>query len=185
MQEEGWPLILQPLNARIGLVRNRDFSGSVSFTTLLTASPSFSSISSSDLDTESRGSFFHDKSIRLGSLIGISSFLEQSSTDAVDANNTQSLGHFLEAERRAAANIYRRNQTPVAAYGPGDFSPLMLISEPNSLFAGDQIAPRSDAALGAEDGRKSDTELLEHGTGHGVPLFLSCLCGQIIELGLR
>ena len=52
MQEEGWPLGLQPLNARIGLVRNRDFSGSVSFSTLLTASPSSSSISSSDLDTE-------------------------------------------------------------------------------------------------------------------------------------
>ncbi|XWS67052.1 hypothetical protein CRYUN_Cryun05aG0253400 [Craigia yunnanensis] len=209
-REEGWPLGLQPLNARIGLVRNRDFSGSVSFSTLLTASPSSSSISSSDLDTESTGSFFHDKSITLGSLIGISSFLEHSrrstrrrttetsrdqknnyksrpwlfslcsklSTDAVDTNNAQSLGHFLEGERRAA-NIYRRNQTPTA-YGPGDFTPVMLTSEPNSLFVGEHIAPSSNAALSAEDVRKSDRELLEHGTGYGVPLLLSCLCGQLI-----
>ncbi|XWS43709.1 hypothetical protein CRYUN_Cryun16bG0126900 [Craigia yunnanensis] len=164
--------------------------------TLLTASPSSSGISSSDLDTESTGSFFHDKSITLGSLIGISSFLELSrrstrrrttetsrdqknsyksrpwlfslcsklSTDAVDTNKAQSLGHFLEVER-SAANIYRRNQTP-AAYAPGDFS---------------TIAPRSNGALSAEDGRKSDRELLEHGNGYGAPLLLSCLCGQLIK----
>ncbi|XVF08080.1 hypothetical protein REPUB_Repub06bG0195200 [Reevesia pubescens] len=213
-REQGWPLGLQPLNARIGLVRNRDFSGSVSFSTLLTASLSSSSISSSDLDTESTGSFFHDKSITLGSLIGISSFVELSrrstrrrtteslkdqknnynsrpwlfslcsklSTDAVDTNDAQSLGHFLEVERRTA-DIYRRNQTPAAAaaYGPGDFSPVMLTSEPSSLFVGDQIAPRSNVALSAENGRKSDRQLLEHGNGYGVLLPLSCLRGQLIE----
>lgn len=52
MQEDGWPLGLRPLNARVGLVRNRNFSGSVSFSTLLTDSPSPSTASSSDLDTE-------------------------------------------------------------------------------------------------------------------------------------
>ncbi|MCD7448109.1 hypothetical protein HAX54_038203 [Datura stramonium] len=67
-QEEGWPLGLQPLN-----VRNRGFNGSISFNTLITSS---SSDSSSDLDTESTASFFHDKSITLGSLIGITSILE-------------------------------------------------------------------------------------------------------------
>jgi len=36
-------------------------------------SPSFSSYSSSDLDTESTGSFFFDKSITLGSLMGLKS----------------------------------------------------------------------------------------------------------------
>ncbi|XP_026413589.1 uncharacterized protein At3g17950-like isoform X1 [Papaver somniferum] len=75
-QEGGWPLGLQPLNVRVGLVRNRDFSGSMSSNTLITGSPSFSTDSSSDLDTESTGSFFHDKSITLGSLIGVSSILE-------------------------------------------------------------------------------------------------------------
>ncbi|KAH9316150.1 hypothetical protein KI387_024777, partial [Taxus chinensis] len=37
------------------------------------ASPSLSSYSSSDLDTESTGSFFYDKSITLGSLMGLKS----------------------------------------------------------------------------------------------------------------
>ncbi|KAJ4704695.1 60S Ribosomal protein [Melia azedarach] len=151
-QEDGWPLGLRPLNARVGLVRNRNFSGSVSFSTLLTDSPSPSTASSSDLDTESTGSFFHDKSITLGSLIGVSNILELSrrstgrrtenlrdhrnckfkpwlfslcsklTTDAVNTNNTASLGHFLEAERRAAS-ICRRNQSP-ANYRPNDFSPV-------------------------------------------------------------
>ncbi|KAK4730636.1 hypothetical protein R3W88_023624 [Solanum pinnatisectum] len=71
-QDEGWPLGLQPLN-----VRNHGFNGSISFNTLITVSPSSSSHSSSDLDTESTTtSFFHDKSITLGSLIGITSILE-------------------------------------------------------------------------------------------------------------
>ncbi|KAL5581014.1 hypothetical protein UlMin_013456 [Ulmus minor] len=77
-QEEGWPLGLQPLNARVGLGRNGDFSGSISFNTLITGSPTCSTDSSSDLDTESTGSFFHDKSITLGSLIGVTSILELS-----------------------------------------------------------------------------------------------------------
>ncbi|KAL2899006.1 hypothetical protein RDABS01_007487 [Bienertia sinuspersici] len=78
-QEEGWPLGLQPLNVRIGLGRTRDYFGSMSFnTTMLTGSPTSSTDSSSDLDTESTGSFFHDRSITLGSLIGVSSILELS-----------------------------------------------------------------------------------------------------------
>lgn len=51
LQEGGWPLGLQPVNLRVGLVRNRNLSGSASFSTLLTASPT-STDSSSDLDTE-------------------------------------------------------------------------------------------------------------------------------------
>lgn len=70
-QEEGWPLGLQPLNVRVGLVRNRNYSGSTSFNTLMSSSPSSSTVSSSDLDTESTGSFFHDSSTTLGSLIGV------------------------------------------------------------------------------------------------------------------
>ncbi|KAK2643099.1 hypothetical protein Ddye_024862 [Dipteronia dyeriana] len=78
-QEEGWPLGLQPLNLRVGLAGNHgDFSGSVSFNTLITGSPTSSTDSSSDLDTESTGSFFHDRSITLGSLIGVSSIFELS-----------------------------------------------------------------------------------------------------------
>ncbi|XWS74138.1 hypothetical protein CRYUN_Cryun02cG0189900 [Craigia yunnanensis] len=77
-QDEGWPLGLQPLNVRVGLARNHDYSGSISFNTILSGSPTSSTDSSSDLDTESTGSFFHDKSITLGRLIGVSSILELS-----------------------------------------------------------------------------------------------------------
>lgn len=40
------------MNLRVGLVRHLNLSGSVSFSTLLTASPSSSTDSSSDLDSE-------------------------------------------------------------------------------------------------------------------------------------
>ncbi|MQM19975.1 hypothetical protein Taro_052987 [Colocasia esculenta] len=77
--EGGWPLGLQPLNVRIGQVRNVDFSRSMSFSTLVSGSPTSSTdSSSSDVDTESTGSFFHDRSITLGRLIGITSILELS-----------------------------------------------------------------------------------------------------------
>lgn len=51
-QEEGWPLGLGLLNARIGFVRNNDFSGSISFNTMFTSSSIHSTDSSSYLDTE-------------------------------------------------------------------------------------------------------------------------------------
>lgn len=78
-QEEGWPLGLQPLNGRVGLVRinhenDNYLFGSTSFHTLLTASAPCSSSTdfSSDLDTQSTGSFFHDNSTTLGTLMGVS-----------------------------------------------------------------------------------------------------------------
>ncbi|KAI3995850.1 hypothetical protein MKX01_020385 [Papaver californicum] len=155
-QEDGWPLGLQPLNAIVGLVRNHHdaaFSArSMSFNTLLTFSPSTSTVFSSDIDTESTGSFFPDKSMTLGSLMGVSSITDLSGRSltgrrslmesfrtvkdndhnsnnkmkshkkywlfsllcakpiaAADIdhnnktvqNNTQSLAHFLEVERKA------------------------------------------------------------------------------------
>ncbi|KAF5953771.1 hypothetical protein HYC85_006627 [Camellia sinensis] len=216
LQEDGWPLGLQPLNARVGLVRNRDRNGSISFSTLLTGSPTSATDSSSDLDTESTGSFFRDKSITLGSLIGVSNILELSrrsmrgrvpsetsrekrgfkqrpwlfslcsklSTDAVNMNNnnnnnTPSLGHLLEAERRVSATTYRRNQSPVRTYEPGDFS---HVSDPNSLFVAGHVAPPPDQAsswLDSNGENLSNTKMFEHGNGYGTPLLLSCLCGQL------
>uniref|UniRef100_A0A2P2NLZ6 Uncharacterized protein n=1 Tax=Rhizophora mucronata TaxID=61149 RepID=A0A2P2NLZ6_RHIMU len=208
-QEDGWPLGLRLLNARVGLGRNQDFNGSVSFSTLLTSSSSSSMDSSSDLDTESTGSFFHDKSITLGSLIGVSSILEFSrrstrrtaealknqknnksrpwlfslcsrlSTDAISTNNTPSLRHFLQVERRAA-NSSRRNFSPTL-YGTNDFSPVHHNPIPSSLFVGDHISAQSNNSLGSNGGRRSNTELLEGENGYGAPLMLSCLCGQLTE----
>ncbi|XP_038986013.1 uncharacterized protein At3g17950-like [Phoenix dactylifera] len=77
-QDGGWPLGLQPLSLRVGLTRGSEFSGSSSFSTVITGSPRTSSATSSDFDAESAGSFFHGRSITLGSLIGITNFLEQS-----------------------------------------------------------------------------------------------------------
>ncbi|XP_059660731.1 uncharacterized protein At3g17950-like [Cornus florida] len=92
-QEEGWPLGLQPLNVRVGLVRHTDFSGSISFnTTLVSASISSSTDSSSDLDTESTGSFFHDKSITLGSLIGVSTMLDHLPRRSTRGRKSETLG---------------------------------------------------------------------------------------------
>ncbi|KAE9461111.1 hypothetical protein C3L33_06971, partial [Rhododendron williamsianum] len=71
--EEGWPLGLQPLNGRAGLVRSHEYLfGSTSFHTLLSASATSSTDFSSDLDTQSTGSFFHDNSTTLGTLMGVS-----------------------------------------------------------------------------------------------------------------
>ncbi|KAL5991962.1 hypothetical protein ACLOJK_012874 [Asimina triloba] len=77
-EEGGWPLGLQPLNMRIGLARNREASSSMSFSTLITDTSTSPSVSSSDLDTQSTGSFFPEKSTTLGNLIGIRSIIEVS-----------------------------------------------------------------------------------------------------------
>ncbi|CAK9188190.1 unnamed protein product [Ilex paraguariensis] len=211
-QEDGWPLGLQPLSVRVGLLRHRDRNGSVSFKTLLTGSPSFSTdFYSSDLDTEVRFPLVlssHDKSITLGSLIGISSILELSQrsirrrtaetfrskksskstwlfslcsklrTDAVSMSNTPSLGHFLGAERKASTN-YRRNQSQ-NTHVPDDFSDLVPISESSSLLISGQIAsPQSITWFRSEGERRSNSGLLEHGQEHGAPLLFSCFCGQL------
>ncbi|CAK9319984.1 unnamed protein product [Citrullus colocynthis] len=86
-QDDGWPLGLRLLNARVGLLENRNFPGSISFNTLPTGSP-ISFTDSSDLDSESSGSFFHAKSITLGSLIGdsTSSIMELSRRGNTEAN---------------------------------------------------------------------------------------------------
>ncbi|XP_011042689.1 PREDICTED: uncharacterized protein At3g17950-like [Populus euphratica] len=204
-QEEGWPLGLHPLNVRVGIARNGDFSGSISFNTLLTGS---STDSSSDLDTESTGSFFHDKSITLGSLIGVSNILELSrkstrarkvevvedkkscksktwifslcsrdTTDAKVVNNTPSLGHFLAVERRASSE-YRRNHDPII-HGPHDELELAQpVTEPNSLFVNGHVAPpRPSQSCSAEAGRRGNEEL-EHCGESAVPVLFSCICGQ-------
>ncbi|PIA39095.1 hypothetical protein AQUCO_02700343v1 [Aquilegia coerulea] len=200
-QEEGWPLGLQPLNIGAGMVRNHDFSGSISFNTLLTGSPSSSTASSSNLDTESTGSFFHDESITLGRLIGVSSILDLSRRSARvrkaeplplrskkksrsrgwffslcsrtdNAKNGPSLGHFLEEERRAS-NDYWSNQNSMV-YDPNDVTDY----EPNSLFINGHIAPpQSSPWLRSNVGGRPKRSLA-HVNGFGVPVICPCLCGQ-------
>lgn len=152
---------------------------------------------------QSTGSFFHDKSITLGSLIGVSSILEFSrrslrgrktepskekkstksriwlfslclrdSTDTKSVRSPQSLGHFLEVERRAA-DEYRRNQSPTNI-GPDELDLVQPVTEPNSLFVNGHIAPPQSSS----DVERRKARGLEHGDGFGVPSLCSCICGQ-------
>lgn len=148
------------------------------------------------------GSFFHDKTVSLGSLIGASSIVGLSrrstrgrtfesfrdkkqykpkawlfsicsklSTDAVTTNNTPSLGHFLEVERRTA-NIYKRNQS-VITYGPGDFSHALS----NSLFVSGHVDPPNKPSpwMSSDDERSSAGLFDDSANEYKTPLLFSCL----------
>ncbi|KAF1882316.1 hypothetical protein Lal_00038962 [Lupinus albus] len=65
----GWPLGLSFLNVRLRVVDSLP-AASVQPYSLHMPSTSFSSFSSSNLDTESTASFFQDKSVSLAQLIG-------------------------------------------------------------------------------------------------------------------
>ncbi|XP_061354186.1 uncharacterized protein At3g17950-like [Gastrolobium bilobum] len=204
-QVEGWPLGLQPLNARIGMARKRKNSGSMSFNTLLSGSPSSSTdSSSSNLDTQSTESFFQDNSITFGSLIGVSSILELSrrslrraktqvlkskksnpsswllclclrSRDPHAENNPSSLGQFLALERKTA-NKNRKNQTPLH----DEFPLTQTIAEPNSLFVSGSIAPHRSISSRENIGTQRENRASGHGNnwfGSLAEIF-SCLCGQ-------
>ncbi|XP_027337117.1 uncharacterized protein At3g17950-like [Abrus precatorius] len=194
LQEEGWPLGLRLLNARIGLVRNGDFSGSISFSTVLTASPTPSTDdSSSVLDTESTGSFFRDKSITLGRLIGISSFLELSRRSTrgrmVEPSKDNKKNHKLRPWlfslcSKLTTDAVSVNDAPslghylvaerraaTTIYGPNDFSP---VHTSNSLFVGGQVAQSSTSLR--EDGRREPNRSLDQNTGYGAPIIFGSLC---------
>ncbi|XP_049384372.1 uncharacterized protein LOC125848532 [Solanum stenotomum] len=73
----GWPLGLENMNRRLRVAERSQAvtvaaaaAGEAAYR-LYVSSPSFSSFSSSSLDTESTMSFFQDQSVSLGRLIGI------------------------------------------------------------------------------------------------------------------
>ncbi|XP_073158234.1 uncharacterized protein At3g17950-like [Henckelia pumila] len=200
-QEEGWPLGLQPLN-----LRNRELNTSLSFNTLLTRSPLSSSLSSSDLDIQSTSSFFHDRSITLGSLIGISNILELSRRStrrrlpepaAVrNKKNYKSRTWFLSLCSRQSTDAVTMNtslghflETERRAAAGANYrrsnvpSPLAYGvddfspgSDSNPLFDGGRVAPPQ---LGSwADERTLSRDLPSHANGDGTPLLLSCLCGN-------
>ncbi|XP_057956057.1 uncharacterized protein At3g17950-like isoform X2 [Malania oleifera] len=207
-QEEGWPLGLQPLNVRIGLARNPEFSGSISFNTLLTGSPSSFSDSSSDLDTESTGSFFHDKSITLGSLIGVSSIIERS------RRSVRARGQEVLKDKKS-----NKSKTWFFSLCPTDTTDAESVNNPTpslgqflaverraantdstgrnqspSYFGPEELAfapqPSAEANSLFVDGRVAPPQsnpLLgaeverrdeKSGLEHGIPVLFSCVCGQ-------
>lgn len=145
---------------------------------------------------QSTGSFFHDKSITLGSLIGISSILElsrRSRRGRVPPEATRSKRNYktrtwlfslcsrLSTDAVSINNApslahlleaeRRAASTPTTTYGLDDFS---HVSNPNSLFVGENVAapPPPQTSTFARD-------LLSHHNGDGPPLLLSCLCGNL------
>lgn len=110
----GWPLGLQPLH-----VMNRLAAAATSREQLFTllqynrrnraaspffiSTPSISSLSSSDLDTESTGSFFPERSTTLGTLIGIHSRPHRHERPANFHNVTTHSKHQLKTAQRLHA----------------------------------------------------------------------------------
>lgn len=209
-QEDGWPLgLLQPMNARvIGLGRNHDRNGSISFSTLITGSPPSSSTdSTSDLDSQSTGSFFRDRSITLGSLMGVSSILELSrrsmrgrpSENQREKKNCKSKPWlFSLCSKLNTDAVSMSNGTPSLGHfleserraattyrrnpGPLSYRPDDFSQDPNTLFVSGHVVPaQSSSWLDSHGEKRSKSDLFENGNGYGAPLLLSCLCGQLIE----
>ncbi|XP_022926836.1 uncharacterized protein LOC111433832 [Cucurbita moschata] len=67
----GWPLGLEVMNTRVRMADSQRLPPTDPFPTSHIPSRSFSSLSSSELDTMSTASFFQDHSVSLGRLIGI------------------------------------------------------------------------------------------------------------------
>ncbi|CAH8388679.1 unnamed protein product [Eruca vesicaria subsp. sativa] len=73
-------------------------------------SPTISSVSSSDLDTESTGSFFHDRSITLGTLMGFS-FTATMPMMPFRASSQRHVSPSISISRASSSsNATRRNQ---------------------------------------------------------------------------
>ncbi|XP_057986246.1 uncharacterized protein LOC110632860 [Hevea brasiliensis] len=67
----GWPLGLQIMTIRLRVMESIQAAPAESYSPGHLRLPTFSSFSSSNLDTESTASFFQDNSMSLGRLIGI------------------------------------------------------------------------------------------------------------------
>ncbi|XP_021635078.1 uncharacterized protein LOC110631523 [Hevea brasiliensis] len=67
----GWPLGLEIMTMRLRVIENIQAAPAEPYSNAHLRSPSFSSFTSSNLDTESTASFFQDHSMSLGRLIGI------------------------------------------------------------------------------------------------------------------
>ncbi|OAY24854.1 uncharacterized protein LOC110605690 isoform X2 [Manihot esculenta] len=67
----GWPLGLEIMTGRLRVMESIQAAPAEPYSNTHLRSPSFSSFTSSNFDTESTASFFQDRSVSLGRLIGI------------------------------------------------------------------------------------------------------------------
>ena len=150
---------------------------------------------------QSTGSFFHDRSITLGSLIGVSNILELSrkstrvrkaeptkekkihksrtwlfslcSRESTDAHTANNAPSLghFLAVERRAANECRRNQC-ITVDAPDEFASVQAVIEPNSLFVNGEVAPPRLSPWSGDDAQRRRNE------GNSVPVLFSCMCGQ-------
>ncbi|KAL4333331.1 hypothetical protein GQ457_07G034660 [Hibiscus cannabinus] len=203
-QEEGWPLGLQPVNVRLGLARNHEYSGSTSFNTSLTASPTSSADSSSDVDTQSTGSFFHDNSITLGRLIGVSSILELSKRSVkgrkTEASREKRCNHnrskvwlfsLCSRDSTDGENV-RANNVPSLGhflaverrvaneYRRNNQSPTTTVYGPDDFASARPNSEPNSLFLNGDIAppRTSSSQGAADDNNSGVPVLFSCMCGQ-------
>ncbi|PPS01912.1 hypothetical protein GOBAR_AA18767 [Gossypium barbadense] len=221
-EEQGWPLGLEPLNARIGLQKGR-CEEAVGLDPLADSMPKWDHFGGPSCiymkpalhfplmnANVSTGSFFHDKSIPLGTLIGLSSFLELSSRSSTRQRTTQSsTNHNNGYKSRPWPFSFCPKLTTDAVYTNNKSRSLGHYLAVERRAATGNIGRRDRNSVGHKpvgdlspvmlnteqnslfvndriapriDGRKSaDRGLLEHGHGYGVPLLLSCLCRQLMK----
>ncbi|MED6122502.1 hypothetical protein PIB30_040410 [Stylosanthes scabra] len=113
----GWPLGLGFLNMRLRIVESLP-SASVAPYSLLLPSTSFSSFSSSNLDTESSASFFQDKSVSLAQLIGT----RQGERGGLYLSNSMK----FEEEEKKLANEFASEEQGVEDVCGGICIPIVL-----------------------------------------------------------
>ncbi|XVF25755.1 hypothetical protein REPUB_Repub13aG0241000 [Reevesia pubescens] len=108
----GWPLGLQIMSMRLRLQeRLQAAAPAVEPYSLHIPSSSFSSFSSSNLDTESSASFFQDNSVSLGKLIGFrqrdrgSMYLQNTTIHTEQSNRLPVTGAYKDVSRGHSADM--------------------------------------------------------------------------------
>ncbi|PPS13435.1 hypothetical protein GOBAR_AA07148 [Gossypium barbadense] len=119
----GWPLGLQIMNMRLGLQQRLQAAApAVEPYFLHIPSSSFSSFSSSNLDTESSASFFQDNSVSLGKLIGYG----PGERESLYLQNSIHTDQSCRLPVRGACNCKNKGRSADASHSQGICIPLLL-----------------------------------------------------------
>ncbi|KAB2029484.1 hypothetical protein ERO13_D05G162100v2 [Gossypium hirsutum] len=119
----GWPLGLQIMNIRLGLQQRLQAAApAVELYFLHIPSSSFSSFSSSNLDTESSASFFQDNSVSLGKLIGYG----PGERESLYLQNSIHTDQSCRLPVRGACNCKDKGRSADASQSQGICIPLLL-----------------------------------------------------------